>query len=570
MALLSSTSSEKKRLKKSSKQQFEDSNFWPGVIPPRELLGNILWESPEKKGEKGTLFVAKEYEKDPYLTSYRSQLSYNGNDFKQFVLDRDAFQARIKKSQSKSLSESAAQKHMQAIFKDAVKYHASDVHFDLNADFANIEFRINGLLQHGMKRSPQDAYSMIAATYNSMMIDRSAEQIFKAEEIQNGQIHPDYLPEEIHGVRLVRGPTSDGQYMVLRFHWKDDLNLEGMTFADRLRYLGYSEFHIACFLYFRSQPKGVVTLAGTTGSGKTTTLKHIMEANADDFSDLKSVSVEDPPEVPIKGVRQIPVVRSKNRSKNDNEQSTESKFAETLLSILRQDPDLIMVGEVRDHETVKLLVEATRTGHRVWTTVHTGSGFGIPDRYASLLRQAGDPDPMNTLCQQDVLLGLVHQCLVPVLCDCKEPLSDRFASLTPSEQQRLKRTFKEFDGIFLRKKDGCDHCLQTGIKGRTVVAEVIPMDGDLFEVMKRDGVDTARKKWVQRFAEDSEQYERFEFTLQGHARAKAREGQIDPLEAVRAVGPLVLDDVMADNILDYDEIMMWSDKAEFLTPLVEG
>lgn len=518
---------------------------WPAAIPPHSSLQRSVY----LKQDERALFVSTEVsENDIHLLSFVSRLRQSGFEFKVFRLGPREFEEAMENA-SANISNSQIQAEVSELLARAVKEHASDIHIDILTRNAQVEFRLGGLILSVEELRVDRAQAWLQVIYNTMCHDTQSSHI--PDRTQDGQFSPEFLPERIEGIRLNRGPTSVGEYMALRLHW-ESFELQG-SFRERLKKLGYSDYHIAVLNYARERPKGMIIFAGTTGSGKTTTLKHAVECSAQDFPGLKYITVEDPVEIRIPGVRQLPVIRS------NDDLGDAQKFNEKLISVLRQDPDRLMVGEIRDHQTAKLCVDATQSGHQLMTTLHAGSPFGIVERFANLLRRDGDPQPYHTLCSEDILIALIHQSLIPTLCEhCKIPLEKVIDDLPQTQQKRLGKAFPNgLNGIFLSNPEGCKECNGFGHSGRTVVAEIVPMDRKILRILRNKGADGARMEWIKRNGENH-----FERTLQGHARQKVVAGLVDPIQVIKFIGPLVYDELMRDEMLDEEEIDLWREECE--------
>ncbi len=368
---------------------------------------------------------------------------------------------------------------------ESVIDNVSDMHFEVTANGAKVKYRKNGALNLNYTwgseyadRMSQVIYTVLAEE-KDVTFDPSTQQA----AIINRQIH---VPGEGNislRVRLNTMPAYPAGYNVVMRLLK--MGQAGTTLT--LEMLGYSQEHIESIKESMSKPVGCTIISGTTGSGKSTSLSvmltRIVNENMDPEGEscmIKIITVEDPPEYEVAHVVQSPVVRSKTKG-------NENPFAESIRAALRADPDILMVGEVRDEHSAKLLVGAVQSGHQAFTTVHAPSAIGIVSR----LRSLGVTN--DVLGNGEFIAGLIYQALLPINCShCKlsfhtymsqiasgkikikdenklshEQMIDRLRSVT-SEDEIKKVTFKNIDG--------CNECKKTGISGRTVVAEVIIPD----------------------------------------------------------------------------------------------
>lgn len=323
------------------------------------------------------------------------------------------------------------EKRLDKILEDAVKSSSSDIHIEPYKDFANIRFRINGELILIERISISDYLSLV----NRIKV-LSAMDIANKLEPQDGKMTV-CLDENNYDVRVSSIPTTSGEKLVLRVLYKDvNLNnIEKLNFSDKQR---------KTLEKLISLKRGIIIINGPTGSGKSTTLYACL--NSLDKQKLNISTVEDPVEF------EIPMVIQSNVNEKIG-----FSFSKALKYILRQDPDVILVGEVRDEETAKMAIRAAVTGHKVFSTIHTSTGREV---YYRLLNMGVDQYLID-----DALVGVITQRLIKVLCDdCKEKID--------------KREFKKLNlyGIKeLYRHKGCKKCNYTGYKGRTIVAEVVDL-----------------------------------------------------------------------------------------------
>ncbi len=323
------------------------------------------------------------------------------------------------------------EKRLDKILEDAVKSSSSDIHIEPYRDFANIRFRINGELILIERISISDYLSLV----NRIKV-LSAMDIANKLEPQDGKMTV-CLDENNYDVRVSSIPTTNGEKLVLRVLYKDvNLNnIEKLNFSDKQR---------KTLEKLISLKRGIIIINGPTGSGKSTTLYACL--NSLDKQKLNISTVEDPVEF------EIPMVIQSNVNEKIG-----FSFSKALKYILRQDPDVILVGEVRDEETAKMAIRAAVTGHKVFSTIHTSTGREV---YYRLLNMGVDQYLID-----DALVGVITQRLIKVLCDdCKEKID--------------KREFKKLNlyGIKeLYRHRGCEKCNYTGYKGRTIVAEVVDL-----------------------------------------------------------------------------------------------
>jgi general secretion pathway protein E len=249
-------------------------------------------------------------------------------------------------------------------------------------------------------------------------------------------------------LRVSTVPTMHGESMVLRILDKGGVALD-------FRRLGFEDDTLKIFMDVLMQPHGVLLVTGPTGSGKTTTLYTALDTL--NKPDVKILTVEDPVEYQMPGINQIQV-----------KPQIDLTFANALRSIVRQDPDVIMIGEIRDLETAQIAVQSALTGHLVLSTVHTNDAASTVNR----LLDMGVEDYLLT----STVVGILAQRLVRTLCEqCKEP----YIALPEMVEQFGLRRFTNASEITLHHPRGCSLCSQTGYTGRISIMEMLPMSDPL-------------------------------------------------------------------------------------------
>lgn len=323
------------------------------------------------------------------------------------------------------------------MISDAVKSRASDIHIEPQERRVLIRDRVDGLLRDIMEL-PKWVQGAIVSRVKIMARMDIAEKRMP----QDGRVKLRVDKKEID-LRVSTLPTQYGEKVVIRL-----LDTKGA--AVPMENLGFSKDDLEKVLTFVSKPQGVVLVTGPTGSGKTSTLYAAINRLKSEH--LNIITLEDPIEFEIEGVNQVMI--------NENVGLT---FANGLRSVLRQDPNVIMIGEMRDHETAEIAMQASLTGHLVLSTLHTN------DATSSIIRLLNlDIQPYLIASS---LNGVIAQRLVRVICQhCKE-------QYTPSQDDLLSIRIREtekppFD--FYRGK-GCEHCKNTGYMGRTGIYEVFPI-----------------------------------------------------------------------------------------------
>jgi type II secretory ATPase GspE/PulE/Tfp pilus assembly ATPase PilB-like protein len=329
-----------------------------------------------------------------------------------------------------------------ALLVDAVKRGASDIHFEPEYAFLRIRYRIDGVLE--TIRSLHKTYWPGIAVRVKVM---SGMNIAETRAPQDGRVSMNLSGRPID-FRVSTQPTIHGENIVLRVldREKSIISLDRMNLGDRQR---------EKLLLMLARPEGILIVTGPTGSGKTTTLYSLLSQVNDETVNI--MTLEDPVEYPVTLMRQTSV-----------NESAKMEFANGIRSIMRQDPDIILVGEVRDHDTAEMAFRAAMTGHQVFTTLHTNSALGA---FPRLLDIGIPPDIMA-----GNIIGVIAQRLVRVLCvHCREPYEP-----SVEEQRLIGRPVRQ-----LHRPVGCSHCNGKGYRGRTAIMEILVMDGEIDELVAR-------------------------------------------------------------------------------------
>jgi general secretion pathway protein E len=334
---------------------------------------------------------------------------------------------------------------------DALKAEASDIHLETTPSGLAIKYRIDGAL---VAVSSMDGQEMAEQVISRIKVI-SGLDITERRTPQDGRFKVSVQRHEVD-LRVSIMPSVFGECAVLRILDKRALSdqMKGL----RLDHLGFDEKSIAFIRRLSNEPYGMVLVTGPTGSGKTTTLyAAITEINN---GQDKIITIEDPVEYQLPGVLQIPVNEKKGLT-----------FERGLRSILRHDPDKIMVGEIRDAETAQIAVQSALTGHLVFTTVHANNVFDVIGRFMHM-----GVDPYSFV---SALNGIVAQRLVRV--NCTHCVSDDF----PDEALIKESGIKPADAqkIQFRAGRGCGHCRGTGFKGRKAIAEVLYLNDEIRELI---------------------------------------------------------------------------------------
>ena len=354
-----------------------------------------------------------------------------------------------------------------ALLSDATKRAASDIHFEPEQGFLRIRYRIDGLLRQ-IRVLHQSYWPAMAVRLKVM----AGMNIAETRAPQDGRISLTLSGRPVD-FRVASQPTLHGENIVLRILDRQ----RGIVPLDRL---GLTESQLDTLLLMLARPEGMILVTGPTGSGKTTTLYSIL--NHINEEGVNIMTLEDPVEYPMAMVRQTMVM-----------ESAKLDFANGVRSMLRQDPDMILVGEIRDIETAQMAFQASMTGHQVFSTLHTNSAIGAIPR---LLDMGVAPDIIA-----GNIIGVIAQRLVRVLCSvCREPYA------ASARDKRLLGVPHQTEPTLYRAL-GCQACDHQGYRGRATLMEMLRLDLDLDELVStrasfRTIRDMAVKKGFRTLADD--------------------------------------------------------------------
>ena len=313
------------------------------------------------------------------------------------------------------------------LLRRAVEVGASDIHFEPTAGELLVKYRLDGVL-NVVERLPK----VIASNCIARLKVLGGLLTYRTDIPQEGRIEcPANRNTSVTDQRLAIFPTIHGQRAVVRLFYQDEDRKD-------LETLGFGAAIVHQLRSFAAQWQGLLLLTGPAGSGKSTTLAALMRYILKTTPGRSVVTLEDPVEIRIEGATQVEITPH-----------GELTFPTALRSLLRQDPQCLMIGEIRDAETARIAIEASLTGHLLSTTMHSGSPAGALLR---LLDMGLEPYQITSS-----VGGVLNKRLICRLCDhCKEPIQDRECRAV-----------------------GCDACLSTGFKGRVLVAEMIGLDSPL-------------------------------------------------------------------------------------------
>lgn len=372
---------------------------------------------------------------------------------------------------------STIQKDFDALLSIAISNEVSDIHFELSRNVARIRFRKHGLIYEHTTMPVSEMRTMAYVIYQ--VIADVKDTIFDEERPQDAIIEREIADTGSVRVRVSTLPAYPNGFNMTMRVLRHGVNDTRKTLEE----LGYHKTLLRTIRKAVMRPTGAIIMAGTTGSGKSTSINSMLsEKITKHRGALKVITVEDPPEYVLPGATQVPVNRSKSLAKS--EKADMNPFATTIRAAMRNDPDILMVGEVRDPDSALLLVHAVQSGHQALTTIHAGSGIGIIGR----LRSNGIPD--DVLGSPDFISALIYQRLLPIICGkCATKFDDLVKEVEDEEdEERIQRYTKYIKPSILgnlrfRNVNGCPQC-SAGIKGRTVAAETIIPDAFMLKCFR--------------------------------------------------------------------------------------
>ena len=356
------------------------------------------------------------------------------------------YPTQTKKSVQINLIDQAISNYLPLLLEEAHTLKSSDIHIEVYEEDCRIRFRVDGKLteryQLGKDRYP--------ALVNRLKIQAHLD-IAEKRRPQDGRIV--YKDEHVEtDIRVSIMPTLYGEKVVLRLLNKEIGNVS-------LDHLGFSTAQLNEYLKAIQKPHGIVLISGPTGSGKTTTLYASLKLL--NKENVNILTIEDPVEYTLKGINQVQV-----------KEDIGLTFAAALRTFLRQDPDIIMLGEIRDKESAQMAIRASLTGHLVFSTIHTNSAYGTISRLL-------DMDIPAYLLANTLNISMAQR-LLRVLCPkCKK--EEEFSSyLLPAGIKLPKVILKHYT------PQGCEYCYFTGYSGRKAIYEIIPVSGEIAEQIRND------------------------------------------------------------------------------------
>ena len=432
------------------------------VFPYAYAPGNpnvlqVAMVDPMDMNAMDDIYIITNLQVEPAVTTVRDIMlaidQYYGQEDMNAVLENYANEKELAEEQlideeaAEDVNSSPIVQLTREMIDSAVRQRASDIHIEPMEHRVRVRYRIDGTLYEKASYSPKLLPAIVARIKIIGGMD-----ISEKRKPQDGRI-TQVVDRQEYDIRVSVLPTVFGEKVVMRLTSKTALTKEKSQ-------LGLRQAELVQFDRILRNPHGILLVTGPTGSGKSTTLyTALSELNRED---VNIITVEDPVEANIDGINQVHVNPKANLT-----------FATALRSILRQDPDIIMIGEIRDQETASIAVQAAITGHLVVSTLHTNSAAGTITRLADM--------GVEPYLISDAVVGVIAQRLVRRLC----PMCKRAKEVSADEKKMLSQ--REAESLTIYEPVGCPQCEQTGYKGRIGVYEIMEMTPKLKVIISKNG-----------------------------------------------------------------------------------
>ncbi|MGL5968925.1 MAG: GspE/PulE family protein [Kluyvera sp.] len=468
----------------------------------------------------GDLYISSSHEKSYWVLAFIDKLRRNNVNFNIKLVSIEEisqlYSNNVHNGGEPASQSSGRQEEVISIVRNALNLKASDIHIIVRENVTDIKYRVDGELRSYQEMSETDGNDICATIYQTMC--DVAEPVFNPRRSQDARLMNSALEKcGLYGGRIATRPTDSGLLMVIRLLYdRGSNNLE-------LEHLGYTQEQVLLINRMAARRFGINILSGPTGSGKSTTLECVLKRIIRQREGKAHVlTLEDPPEYRINGAVQTPIQCDKN-----DDDAVSREWARAIANAMRLDPDILMCGEIRDLHSAVATFRAAMTGHGVWTTVHANDALAILSR----LQDIGvSPAIMS---DSTLVTGLISQVLTRKLCPhCRKTWDQNANNLDAGVRSRIEKYCITAQTYF--RGEGCDACNYTGIKGRTVVAEVVEPDDMLMDIYNKQGKNSARRYWVEKLGG---------LTRNSILIRMINEGFVDPSEGERDVCMLDDDDI---------------------------
>jgi len=430
-----------------------------GCVEKTKEAEEIAYQLEERHHAKVLLYLISEHSLERVLKLYKTlpvvkpikkEINITDEELEKYKASIESLNSLQKNFDQVSITELLV-----LLIASALKTSASDVHVESEEDGVKVRYRIDGVL-HDVAELPRNTLKKFIARIKLL----AGLKINVDDKPQDGRVTLK-LEKDSLDVRVSTMPTTFGESVVMRILYGnyqgvglDDLGIRGSAYVRLKREM--------------ERPNGMIITTGPTGSGKTTTLYAVLkELNQED---VKVITLEDPIEIKMKGINQSQVDPSKDYT-----------FAKGLRSILRQDPDICMVGEIRDLETADIAIQASLTGHLMLSTIHTNSASGAIPRFLSMgVKPFLLAPALNAIIGQRLVRRICSHCMVEDEIDSHE--LERVGEIVKQmpEQERQKI---DLNNLKFYKGTGCKECSGLGYKGRVGIYEIFPMNKEIENVI---------------------------------------------------------------------------------------
>lgn len=532
------------------------------------IEGSALKLPPESRNycvlfDNGMWLVSATHRHSPLVTSVEQQARRLGLKVDEPIyvtpnLVQQAYAYAERQAASLRLDDNAVRRKIVEMIDQAAQMGANDIHIEAAGGRTKVEFRVDGSLRLWETWTQREGEQVLSSVYSHSIGQSGATANWlepQAAMVAAGT-GPDSirLPIGVPSLRCQWVPLADGgRYLNMRLQY-DSAHLFGENFvmAD-VDSIGFSQEQLKTVRELRALPGGMRIFSGPVNQGKTTTLRVMLNRRMVETNfDRKCYLIEDPPEGGVMGSSQIGV------SASVKEEQRDKSFAEVMRSALRLDPDIVMLGEIRDIQTAKFAFRLALSGRQVYTTLHVYSAIAIPRR----LRDIGiepyliyDPHLLTGMFCQRLLRGVCPDCRINIK-DAPSELGPNYLDLgrrvraglaimearrtkTDPQQPFLDRLSEpDMSKVFVANPEGCPKCYR-GRSGRTVCAEVAETDLKLMGLLEAGNIVEAEEYWLSPWGLNG-------ITMAWHALEKIRRGEVSPNDAEIEVGPLARERDIAD------------------------
>ena len=418
------------------------------------------------------------------------------------------------------MSDNELQRYVVDLFEQAYRRRAQDIHVINSGLSTRIQMRILGDLVNVDLKDALFGEQLMSVLYNYFAQQTGSAVFSRLQRLDGRIVNPRVLPQGVFAVRLHAEPIQSaspeaGILMTLRLLY-DTSRAEG-SLTERLQALGFFPEQSERIAQL-TLSGGLTVISGATGHGKSTVLKHIFEAMVEAEPHKSFLSVEDPPEYTLAGVKQIQVTSSEVTEQSVRDQL----YRDALAGALRSDPDVLMIGEIRTPEACEAAVTGALTGQAVWATLHARDAVSSVSRLAGLLEQSTQT-ARDLLTDPCILSAILHQRLLPVLCpDCKRPFAEKGSH--QGAQGLCHRLNKALQGRLASvcvRGPGCATCAGRGVFAMTVAAEVLILTQEMRRFFRLQRPEEVRRLFR---TEGS-------LSVREVALRKISQGEVDPLDA---------------------------------------